>query len=101
MENPEKYANWAQNTEQVQTKQRTTKKMNNMDPTKKIWKWIQELVKDEQFMFLIRHSYTNLFKSGNNIVGGREKKNLHKREKIHCHLRFESFLTVNSLWWRP
>ena len=47
--------------------------MSNMDPTKTIWKWIQELVKDEQFLFLIRHSSTHLVKSNNNIVGGREK----------------------------
>jgi hypothetical protein len=43
--------------------------MSNMDPTKTIWKWIKELVKDAQFMFLIRHSSTHLVKSNNNIVG--------------------------------
>ena len=42
--------------------------MSNMDATKTIWKWIQELVKDEQFMFLIRHSSTHLVKSNNNIT---------------------------------
>jgi hypothetical protein len=34
-----------------------------------------------------------LFKSGTSLI--RDRGNLHKREKIHCHLRYRYFVAIN------
>ena len=69
-------------TQNVKTHNRTTqktKKMSNTDPTKKT-------------VLLI---YT--VKSGKSLGSDRGKKIVHKKSKIHCHLRYGYFVMVNQI----
>ena len=43
------------------------------------------LAKSKQFLFLIRHVLCSSYGNGTDIE--ERTKNLHKRGKIHCHLR--------------
>jgi len=52
----------------------------------------------QQFIFLydtcrITHMYSQVRKKS---FSDRGKKSLRKKEKIHCHLRYEYFVTVNQ-----
>ena len=66
----------------------------------KNWTWTQELAKSKQFLLLIRHlpCYSYIQSSPVKVLWVIEaRKHLRKKEKIHCHLRYGYFITVNKI----
>ena len=74
--------------------------MSNTNPIKKKQMWTQVLVKGKQFLLLTRHSPCYSYKQSSPVkvlAVIEERKHLRKKEKIHCHLRYGYFLTVNQI----
>jgi hypothetical protein len=62
--------------------------------------WTQRLTNGKQFLLLIRHPscYSYIQSSLVQVLTViKERKHLRKKNKIHCHLRYGYFVTVNQI----
>ena len=88
----------------VKTHNRTTQKtknMSNIDPPLPINRgWTQMLAMDKQSMLLISHPPCYSYLQSNpvkTLAVIEERKHLRKKSKIHCHLSYGYFETVNQI----
>jgi hypothetical protein len=84
-------------TQNIKPHNRTTQKtikMSNTDPSKN-QSWTHMLKKGKQFLLLIRHPpcYSYIQSISVKVLAViEERKNLRKKLKIHCHLRYGYFI---------